>query len=421
MEKGEFLITETCEAAIAFAGFQEAWKAGKETYLQSIPLGIGGASFIVELSESEGGAAEFSIGRTDTNVLPVHATYSITCMRMLLSVDKPVCFFPQWARLESRSGCCRHGRFRYLDTLLAPAQLLQHAALSGDVVRLTVRITTMRPCSYAAHDFESCLKVSGAAFRSICAAPDLTTLAASNGHRIEVPKQLLCARSPVLRAALESNMVECTSGILSMPDVSQEALQDLSECLYTGGLPPSIVTDWERLAKLLVVADKYAIAPLAHACTFYLSIATSNDNAAKLLSYVERYGLTGLRKVLMNFARSDPARFEAIRQSEEYAALSADVLRELMAMHFQGELAWPNLANGVPYLLQWGDAPLEFGNTSDWEALPADALRRACLERELATTGTKAELVARLSKLGAKGEAGSEAEAGKSREVCRQP
>eukprot|EP00746_Dinoflagellata_sp_MGD_P122941 gnl/MRDRNA2_/MRDRNA2_57693_c0_seq4.p1 gnl/MRDRNA2_/MRDRNA2_57693_c0~~gnl/MRDRNA2_/MRDRNA2_57693_c0_seq4.p1 ORF type:complete len:245 (+),score=48.72 gnl/MRDRNA2_/MRDRNA2_57693_c0_seq4:46-780(+) len=216
---------------------------------------------------------------------------------------------------------------------------------------------------------------------STLADSTLVTINASNGYELKMFKGMLCAHSSVLRAALESTMIEGSSSCVQMPDVHQQILEDFALCLCSGGLPCDLITGWERVADLLLIADKY------------LSVAISVANVARLFKLSDQYGLLNLRRALMYFVMSDDKRFQAVRNSDEYSQFSADLLRDIVAHHaVHDKSRWKR----DPPLLQWKDATMEFESDTDWQRLTSDDLRRACFERTLATTGTAAELVSRL-------------------------
>lgn len=181
-----------------------------------------------------------------------------------------------------------------------------------------------------------------------------------------------------------------------MPDTSQQAIEDLRDCLVSGGVPPLVVTSWERIFDVLRLADKYGIAPLADACTFYLSIAISPSTASKMFTLSDKFGLLKLRKAVMQFLMRCKVGYEAAIASDEYESFSADLFRELRA--YEAVRKEPHEAAAMmPLDGQWGNVPHEFPEGTDWQHLSKNSLRRACFERLLGTAGTSAELVARLS------------------------
>jgi len=222
------------------------------------------------------------------------------------------------------------------------------------------------------------------------------TLKSEDGGQIQVPRDVLCAHSPVFTAALNADMLESKSRFVDIPDASDSVLSDLADCLFSGGFLESICTSWRRVLELAVLAQKYAMKPLVEACTFYLCIAMSRDNFCELLMLADKFHLLQLRKAAVCFAMYDNDNLEALTDSDEFEELPADFVRVLMAYSTRrrrddgGEKA-------PPPAMQWGSVPREFHDNTDWERLPKDALRRACFERLLCTSGTAAELIDLLS------------------------
>merc|ERR1712113_1194692 len=215
---------------------------------------------------------------------------------------------------------------------------------------------------------------------------------------VHVLEGFLCSHSSVFDAALKSDMEEAKTRVIKVPDAKKMALEDLCHCLISGGLPPSIAIDcdWQRVCDLLLLADKYAIAPLADACLFYISMMGSRTNASKLLLVSDRSGLTRLTRAVMNFTLSSTDNFNEVVNSEEYDMLSSDLLRIFQAYSETRKDISPKEMT-VPLMCQWENVPREFVDDTDWQGLPKQSLRRACFERLLGTAGTTAELVSRLS------------------------
>jgi len=356
--------------------------------LQSAPLLIAGWHLEVVLVESDG-TIRFEVKGVADSLCPLHISdVHLNCGRTF-SFPTPYVLEPSWTAWEKRpniGGACGWENFETEERLLARADE------NGGTLSFDIRIIAKRPCQRP--ETATCLRVSVVDLSAVFADPGLITIRNNSGYEVQVPRALLTVHSPVLAAAWESGMVESTTHTLDLPDVGQQVLEDLRDCLISGGLPASAVTNWQRLADLLIVADKYAITPLVDACTFYVTMATSRDIAAKLLLMADGYSLFALRKAVMYFAVSNSQNFEAVRSSDEYDAFSADLLRDFWA---HAAARKTQEASVAPLDMQWGNVPYEFADDSDWEKLPKDALRRACFERLLVTSGTVAEQLLRLS------------------------
>jgi len=391
-----------------FTHFSETWGTQGGTGVLSRVVQVGGADFQVVLKRSgESEAApviSLFLKRVDNAINPVLTMLDISMKRPNSSVircvfRKPAWYVAPWATSLSE----HHVTSRGWATFCCEADLLAHAEHNGDTADLDVKITTEYPNGVAPRDTSTCLAGVCDTMAWVRGAHDQVTITAADGFQLRVARSLLCTHSGVLRAAFASGMAEEASDSVDMPDVRREALEMFISCLYRGGLPASLVGPWTKVVSVLILADKYGVDGLADACVWCLSVCLSKQNAAMMLKLADENGLVKLRQAAVNFATSHIKRAEAIMNSDEYASLSADLLRELTAH-------WMRLAQAaasskeeldvVPPFLQWGSLTreLEFRDQTDWQKQHANDLRRACFERGLATAGTPGELIARLAK-----------------------
>jgi len=394
------------EATVKFDNFRQKWedrKAHPEA-LKSESLPVGGWELRLELSETIEGKAKFFICRhTDNRMLLPIQRGSLECVHKRSSGDDgqnpAVIFVPdgydgQWLPCPSGSGW-GWSEFATVEELFASADR------SNGVLSVKVYLSVLHPV--ACRDLSSCLKMSPADLLQAFSNTEIVTITGAGGCEVKVFDRFLRARSSVLAVALQSEMEESRTHVIKMPDVQKQVLEDFRDCLNSGGLPSSVLVGWQRVAELLVLVDKYAISSLADACEFYLSMTLSPNNISKLLAFSDKYGLARLRKAGMYFTMSTKQNFEAVVASDEYDTFSGDLLREIAA--FEETRKDQDVSKLiVPTMLQWGDAPLEFPDSTDWQTLPKKSLRRACFERLLGTAGTAAELLVRLSDSG--GDAG---------------
>jgi len=394
-------VKEEASLSIKFSNFQKVWASGDTAQFESERLTVGGGSFTVQVQMGND-VADLVLVRVDSHSMPVHSASQILFDGGSWSANGWM-WYPEWAR---SAGCRGNDAKKVaLNTLRWPnfrtsTRLLEIAQGNGDCIEMKVSIAAWRPCSFNPLESLCCLRAANLTSAFETFGHTAVTITAANGAAIQVSKAFICTYSTVLEAALESNMIEGTSNTIFMPDVRVDVLKDFATCLYTGGLHPSIVTEWKRLADLLVVADKYGVSPLAEACVMHLSVCLSKDNFGELLRLVDQGGLTSLRRPLVYFSTHDDEIWTALTDSDEYTSLSADLMRDLCSHRSQGPHLQKSQTDAYgtgPLLLQWGQVDREFADDAKWETLPGDSLRRACFERELGTSGTSAELVARLS------------------------
>jgi len=426
-------LKEEFTTQVKIDGFTEAWEALDGNELSSTEIKVGGSAFQMRLGRISSGtdperAVSLFLYRVDTGVNPVNASMEVSLKKSPFqtwarSFEKHYWFVAEWAKSASH----HHINSRGWQRFCSETELLAHVELNGDdTAQFDVKISTACPDGMGPPDHASCLRGGGSEIHQFpLSVLDFVTLSASEDFQISVPRAMLCAHSSVLKAALESGMTEGRSNTIELPDVRRRPLEDFASCLFSGGLPGQVATSVDRLLDILILADRYDVAPLAAACVWSLSVAASDQNVSRLLRSCELHGLTRLYRVLVHFTKADVKRIEAVMNSDEYSELGPDTVRELFAqwlpklqapvvaskdsssgMHAQagphgGALSPQNSVSGaedgeVPPFLQWGNVEREFSDKSDWQQLHANELRRACFERELATTGTAEELASRL-------------------------
>lgn len=117
-------------------------------------------------------------------------------------------------------------------------------------------------------------------------------------HSIKAHKNVLCARSDVFKAMLESDMQEGRTGILQIQDMDVNFLKDFVRYLYTGAMPELTFDE----AKLLYEAgDKYAVKSLMLRCLEYLQDNLSPENAFQCFALADAHSDQELKDSVINF------------------------------------------------------------------------------------------------------------------------
>lgn len=126
--------------------------------------------------------------------------------------------------------------------------------------------------------------------------------------------------------------------------------------------------------QLLCAADKYCVNGLVDLCANRMRERLSVWSAATMLQYACSANQEQLKRDIMGFITLTDDMCRSVRDMPEFDSLSADL---------QAEITDVLLERGCPR----GTKRKEFADEQDWGCLSAFALRRACVERGLATSG----------------------------------
>merc|ERR1712032_1736864 len=109
-------------------------------------------------------------------------------------------------------------------------------------------------------------------------------------------------------------------------------------------------------------------------------------NAATLLRNVASTAQQSFKLAIMEFITLDDSRFRCVKDTREFDMLDPNLVAELMEvfLHPRGKKRLRELTI------------LEFNIDQDWSVLSNAQLRRACAERELATSGSREDLISLL-------------------------
>ena len=104
-------------------------------------------------------------------------------------------------------------------------------------------------------------------------------------QEIKVHKLILSARSPVLKAMLESDTVEKRLGVITMENVSMDVLRQMVNYIYTA----KIDTNFQQIKELLVLANQYLIEGLVEDCGSLIIESVNKSNALELGLFGEEH------------------------------------------------------------------------------------------------------------------------------------
>lgn len=112
-------------------------------------------------------------------------------------------------------------------------------------------------------------------------------------------KAILAARSRVFAAMFEHQTAEAHSGIITITDLSADAVEEMLRYVYTGQTPDSYCVTGE----LMAAADKYDLGELKDVCQETLARTTSVDTAAYLFVLANLHSALSLKKCVLTFIR----------------------------------------------------------------------------------------------------------------------
>eukprot|EP00929_Paragymnodinium_shiwhaense_P092336 TRINITY_DN52200_c0_g1_i1.p1 TRINITY_DN52200_c0_g1~~TRINITY_DN52200_c0_g1_i1.p1 ORF type:complete len:421 (-),score=71.41 TRINITY_DN52200_c0_g1_i1:357-1619(-) len=384
---------QTVDVTLTFPDFKAAWEArGDKGKLKSEPFTVGDHCLQIQLSFTSPDKVSLYVCQVaeKSAVVPLCVTScNVKFADSFCEFEKEKIFIPPWCDWEPREGA---GLQWGWSTFATEQAFLTAAEKNEGLINVQIQMeAVLCPCA----DFSKCLLPPKAVAEAIWSGPCIVTLNGEKGASGVVPKQILTHFSAPLSAALHSDMTEGKSNVIDMPDVSQQALDDLRSCFLCGGFQREVCTSMSRLLDLLVLAKKYEISPLVDAAVYYTCIGLSRQQVSKVLLVADRHGLLRLLHAGFMYAVRSDDNFQAIVESEAFNDFSADLVRLVTtyACCVKGE----DTVQSMPMNMQWGDVPHEFPDNSEWQKLSQQQLRRACLERFLGTAGTAAEMACRLS------------------------
>lgn len=115
---------------------------------------------------------------------------------------------------------------------------------------------------------------------------------------MKVHKIILGARSEVLKAMLQSDMVEGRTGVVKIQDMEAFHVQDFVKYLYTGTMPEMT---FDKAKALYEAGDKYAVRSLVLRCSEYLQDNLSPEIACQCLELAEAHSNQQLKSKVITY------------------------------------------------------------------------------------------------------------------------
>ncbi|XP_071033404.1 speckle-type POZ protein B-like [Parasteatoda tepidariorum] len=153
----------------------------------------------------------------------------------------------------------------------------------------------------------------------------------TNNHVISAHRTLLIARSPVFSAMFDQEMIEEKKDIIDMPDVDPEILKIFLEFLYTGTIEEF---EYDKVLKLLIVADKYQVSSLCDLCSLFLVSQLTVENVCEVMRLADMINNESLKTSAMEYLTNHAA--EVMGSSkwkgwmEKNQKLSAEIISDIV-------------------------------------------------------------------------------------------
>lgn len=123
--------------------------------------------------------------------------------------------------------------------------------------------------------------------------------------------KILCSRCPVLKAMLNSEMVEGRSSSIVIHDVRYTIFLSLMEYLYTDDTQITL----ENAMELFQIADRFGVERLKRICENLMLSSLNIENAAHILFTADLYDAKGLRERCIAFI---VAYFNAVSKTQAF-------------------------------------------------------------------------------------------------------
>ncbi|GBN88592.1 Speckle-type POZ protein [Araneus ventricosus] len=129
-------------------------------------------------------------------------------------------------------------------------------------------------------------------------------------------KIVLCARSPVFKAMMSSDVKERSSNCIQVDDLGDDVVEKLLFFLYSDTIEN---LQWEIASQLYYAADKYQVEKLKEVCSSFLVENLTPTKAGELLLLADTHSDSGLKEVVEIFILEHE---EEVFGSDEWEMLS---------------------------------------------------------------------------------------------------
>ncbi|GBN76572.1 Speckle-type POZ protein [Araneus ventricosus] len=143
----------------------------------------------------------------------------------------------------------------------------------------------------------------------------------------------LCARSPVFKTMLTSDMREKNSNSIPIGDLEDDTVQQLLLFLYTDKLEKLC---WESATKLYYAGDKYQIEKLKVICSSFLVDNVSTASASELLLMADTHSDSDLKEAVQDFILKHEEQVFGSEEWEKLTEINCQLALKTMLLKYRG-------------------------------------------------------------------------------------
>ncbi|GFR33346.1 TD and POZ domain-containing protein 1 [Trichonephila clavata] len=148
-------------------------------------------------------------------------------------------------------------------------------------------------------------------------------------------KAVLCARSPVFKAMLTTEMKETLNDFMEIHDLEVDTVRRMLNFMYTDAAND---LDWETASKLYNAADKYDIVALKHLCSVALKVGLCVANVGEILRLSDRHADDDLRKSAHDFISDNDTEILSSPEWNSFMQKDVQLAAETMRLMYMKKL-----------------------------------------------------------------------------------
>lgn len=130
-------------------------------------------------------------------------------------------------------------------------------------------------------------------------------------------KFILSARSPVLAAMFENEMIEKETGFVDISDCNPEAFNDFLLYLYSGEFDPEKCNFFH----LYKIGDKYDVPQLKLTCANFINCSLSVENFCEIYLFGQKFNEEKILTAAQNFFNEN---FEEVVSLDSWVSMMED-------------------------------------------------------------------------------------------------